>query len=314
MRASVVVPTRGGASRLPVLLESLRHQTHDDWEAVIVVDGDVDDTATVVERAAADLPVRTIVLPENRGRSAALNAGFAAATGEVLLRSDDDLELASTHLARHVAHHRDAPGPVGVVGLCRNVYRGGAYARVYGVPTDRRFRAAAYAVDPRLAWRYWAANVSVTAETWRLVGPYDERYRAYGWEDVDWGYRLHLAGVPITVEPDVEARHHGAAATSADRALRAYYSGAARGLFTGLHAETDAASLLPDPGPGAGAWGRIVAAVAARATEPRIRRAGAVADRLCAVLPQRVGEKLVAALVEGAAVAGHRAGRTAEAI
>jgi glycosyltransferase involved in cell wall biosynthesis len=311
----VVVPTRGGARRLPTLFDSLRQQTHADWEALIVVDGDVDGSADVVAEAAEDLPVRALVLPENRGRAAALNAGFEAAKGDVLLRCDDDLELAPQHLARHAAHHDRATEPVGVIGMCRNVYTGGAYARAYGVRADARFRDAAYAAGPDDAWRYWAANVSVTAETWRRVGPYDERFRAYGWEDVDWGYRLHRLGIPVLIERDVEARHLGAASTTADRALRAYYSGAARHRFLAAHAgDGRLAGLLSPPVTGDGAWGRLVEAVAARATEARVRRAGARLDRITPLLPVPVAEKLVALLVEGSALAGHRAGRTDERI
>ena len=66
-RASIVVPSRGGAARLPVLLESLRKQTEQDVEMVVVLDGDVDDSESVVRRYADDLPVRAIVFPENRG-------------------------------------------------------------------------------------------------------------------------------------------------------------------------------------------------------------------------------------------------------
>ena len=307
-RVSVVVPTRGGALRLPGLIDSLRRQTHDDWEAIVVVDGDVDGSAAVLDREARGLPVRALVLPENRGRAAALNAGFAEATGDVLLRSDDDLGLAPEHLARHARHHEQAARPTGTIGLCRNVFAPGSYARAYGVPTDRRFRDAAYAASPAQRWRYWGANVSVTAETWRRVGPYDETYRAYGWEDVDWGYRLHRLGLPISIERDVEAEHLGAASTSADRALRAFYSGAARQHFVDVHRADDVDRLLPAPTAGPGAWGILVAAVARLSSESRIARLGAVTDRATRVLPVPVAEKLVALLVEGAAVAGQRTG------
>ncbi|GAA2127116.1 glycosyltransferase family 2 protein [Nocardioides bigeumensis] len=312
---SVVVPTRGGARTLPLLLTSLREQTHPDWEAVVVVDGDVDGSADLVAREARDLPVRTLVLPENRGRSAALNAGFSLAEGDVLVRSDDDLGFGPAHLARHAAHHEAAAAPIGLVGLCRNVYPdGGSYARAYGVPTDARFRAAAYAAPADRTWRYWAANVSVTSETWRTIGPYDESYRAYGWEDVDWGYRLRRAGIPVEIHADVEAEHHGAAATTEDRALRAFYSGAARQHFLRTHDLGDGAALLGDTGAGDGLWGRAVLSVAAITDERRLRRLGDVVDRINRALPRPAAEKLVALLVEGAAVAGHRAGRTAGAI
>ena len=39
---SVVVPTRGGVRRLPVLLDALAAQSLDEpWEVVVVLDGDV---------------------------------------------------------------------------------------------------------------------------------------------------------------------------------------------------------------------------------------------------------------------------------
>ena len=86
MKASVIVPSRGGAERLPRLLDALSRQTYESWEAVIVLDGDIDGSASVVERYS-HLPVQVLVFPENRGRVAALNAGFAAADGDVLYRA-----------------------------------------------------------------------------------------------------------------------------------------------------------------------------------------------------------------------------------
>ena len=145
-RTSIVVPTRGGRDRLPVLLDGLARQTDTDLEVLVVVDGDVDDTEELVARRT-DLDVRAIVFPENRGRSAALNAGFAAARGEILVRMDDDLDPEPSYVAGQVAAH--AGEPRGVVGLCRNVYPDTAYAEVYGAPMDLRSRAAAYATSAR---------------------------------------------------------------------------------------------------------------------------------------------------------------------
>lgn len=65
--------------RLPVLLNALSNQDTIDFEVVVVLDGDIDGSADFL-RAAAEavaFALRCIVFPENRGRSAALNAGFA---------------------------------------------------------------------------------------------------------------------------------------------------------------------------------------------------------------------------------------------
>ena len=299
-RTSLVIPSRGGAERLPVLFEALRAQTDADWEAIVVIDGDIDGSEAVVARYRDDLPVRPVVFPENRGRSAALNAGFEAARGTVLVRCDDDLEPAPDYVSGHAARH--SGDPVGVVGLYRNVFPPTPYSRAYGVDRDVAFRRSAYEAAPSDAWRFWAGNVSVTRESFDRIGGYDTGFRAYGWEDVDWGYRLHTSGVPVELAPELETVHHAAAATTRIRVLRAYHSGAARHRFEdkhGLHAlEAPASSHSP--------WDLLVSATGAISSSGMLARAAAGADAVADRLPRYVSEKLISLLVESAARTGYR--------
>ncbi|SQC37432.1 Undecaprenyl-phosphate 4-deoxy-4-formamido-L-arabinose transferase [Rothia kristinae] len=107
VRASVIIPTRGGRDRLHHPLDALQRQSIDDFEVIVVVDGDVDDTAGLLEtyRREGMTRLRSIVFPENRGRSAALNAGFDAARGDILIRCDDDLEPGAEYVQRHLEAH-----------------------------------------------------------------------------------------------------------------------------------------------------------------------------------------------------------------
>ena len=299
--ASIIVPTRGGAYRLPVLLGSLERQTRRDFEIIVVVDGDIDGTTSILERWSADHPsllLHNIVFPENRGRSAALNAGHEAARGQVLIRCDDDLEPAADYVELHISTH--AAGPSGVIGLYANVLPDTAYARSYGTDADQLFREEALALSPSDHWRYWAGNVSVTRAAWDLVGGYDEDYRRYGWEDVDYGYRLHAAGVPVRIVPELTTRHHVAATTTAVRATRALHSGASREIFLRKHG----AAVLPPPAQNFSPWHLTVRTVAAGITEQRLQKWGTGVDRVADRLPPAVARKLVALLVEGAARAG----------
>lgn len=294
---SVVVPSRGGVNRLPVLLDALsRQQIDDEWEVVVVLDGDIDDSAGLLARRAATLPIRVVTFEANRGRSAALNAGFEAAGGDVLIRCDDDLVPAPDYLARHTAGHGGQS--VGIIGLYRNVYPETTYARVYGRDWDRRFRRDGYQVAPDETWRYWAGNVSVSRHTWNRVGPYDVSFRAYGWEDVDWGYRLHQSGVPVVLDRGLETEHRIAATTTASRAQRAYYSGAAKRKFDLKHG---LAGQPPEPKT---VWDRAVAATAPHLNEFRAQRLGAFTDRAAGVLPSSAARKAIALVVESAARAG----------
>lgn len=307
--ASIIVPTRGGAQRLPVLLRALCRQDRDDFEVIPVLDGDIDGSRQVVEEWAAVSPlsIRPVVFPDNRGRSAALNAGFDAALGEIVIRTDDDLEPRPDFVSGHVARHETAEQLIGVIGPYANVLPDNAYAHVYGRPASKRALAALLATDAASTWRHWAGNVSVRAATAAAIGNYDTRYRRYGWEDVDYGYRLHVSGFPVVIAPELTADHHMAATTTVIRALRALHSGAARETFVQIHGE----AALEGAQNHRNLWQTIVNLTAKVITEQSLRVLGSGTDVLIRRLPQPVAHKLVALLVESAGVAGvkypHRA-------
>ena len=302
VRVSIVVPSHGGARRLPTLLESLRGQTITDVEMIVVLDGEVDGSADIVRRAATALPVSLVAFPENRGRAAALNAGFRAARGDVLVRADDDLELERDFAEHHWRLHQERR--CGVVAMCRDVFPDTPYARAYGRDADEKIRAAAFATPPERTWRWWSGNVSATREDHDLVGEYDESFREYGWEDIDWGYRLHRLGVPIVVPPGFTTLHHGPVTTTVERALRAYSSGAARRRFLSKHG----AHVLDEAREEPTAWNRLVAGTSKLATERSIRRAAVGTDHAIRYLPPWVAEKAIALLVQASARAGSRLG------
>lgn len=302
LEASVIVPSRGGAQRLPRLIGALAAQEDaPPFEVHVVVDGDVDDSASALERLSAvhpTLPLTWTVFEENRGRVAALNVGADATTGRILIRADDDLEPGAHYVRDHVAAHAD--GPRGVIGLTEDVLPDTAYQRVYGTAQGRTHRAHAYGLPAEQQWRHWAGNVSVPRSLHEELGGYDPDYRRYGWEDVDFGYRLHAAGYPVVIHRELETRHHAAAVTTYTKARRALHSGSARQTFVAKHG-TEALGGNAAP---AGLWGAAVRGLAAVTTEATIERGSALIDRAAAVLPAPVARKLIALQVEAAAETG----------
>lgn len=303
MRASIIVPSYRGAEKLPGLLDSLAGQLRGTatFEVVLVIDG-VDDGSVELARHVSRFPLRHILLPENRGRVEALNTGFEAARGRVLIRCDDDLVVPAGYVAAHVAAH-EGETAVGVVGPTRDVHLPSPYAHTYGLDAAERSYAYALTRPPSERWRLWAASCSITRATWDEIGPYDDRYRGYGWEDVDYGYRLHAAGFPIEIVEAATAEHHGPARTAHARAVKAFEAGEARAMFRGLHPEAP----LGDPTGGSGLWGTGVS-TAARALRTRaaVERLAGWVDLALPRVPRPLGRKLIALAVEGAGLAGDK--------
>lgn len=298
--ASVVVPTRGGIDRLPRLVECLSKQSRSDFETIFVIDGDTDGSTQYLRSSAVTglLPnSEVITFSENRGRSEALNSGHERATGEVLIRCDDDLAPSPDYIESHVA--RQDSGPQGTIGLYKNVFPGTPYATAYGIDSDLSFTRTALSTSSDMCWRYWAGNVSIPREIWQEVGPYDTKFRTYGWEDVDYGYRIHAAGYPVVIAPELTTLHHVAAVTTKIRVLRALHSGAARETFVAAHGP----EVLP-VSPTTGLWNTLVSGVSKISTERTLDTAAGVVDNLLPRIPKRIGTKLVALLVESAGTAG----------
>jgi glycosyltransferase involved in cell wall biosynthesis len=94
VRASVVVSTRNRAELLEGSLRSiLADGPTPDWELVVVDNGSTDGTAALVERLSREAGGDRIryVREERPGLSNARNAGIAAAAGDLLLFTDDDV-------------------------------------------------------------------------------------------------------------------------------------------------------------------------------------------------------------------------------
>jgi len=88
---SIVTPAWNAAAYIGETIASVRSQTFEDWEWLIVDDGSTDDTAAVVRAHAAIDPRITLLQQPNAGPSAARNRAMRHAVGRwfAFLDSDD---------------------------------------------------------------------------------------------------------------------------------------------------------------------------------------------------------------------------------
>ncbi len=87
---SVIIPAYNLEDHLGEMLESLAHQSFEDYEAIIVDDGSEDDSSSVALRFVARDSRFRLVRQENQGVSEARNRGLDEATGKYLIFFDGD--------------------------------------------------------------------------------------------------------------------------------------------------------------------------------------------------------------------------------
>ena len=97
MKISVLINNYNYAAYLPACIDSALGQDYPDFEVVVVDDGSTDDSRQII----ASYGDRILsILKENGGQASSFNAGFAAASGDILFLLDADDAFLPGKLAR----------------------------------------------------------------------------------------------------------------------------------------------------------------------------------------------------------------------
>jgi cellulose synthase/poly-beta-1,6-N-acetylglucosamine synthase-like glycosyltransferase len=140
---SIIVPAYNEAANIAATVRSLVASDYPDCEVIVVDDGSTDATAAIVQRLRLSLPAVHLLRQANAGKPAALNAGIAAARGELLVLVDGDTVFEPDAVGRLVQPFTD-PAVGAVSGNTKVANRGGLLGRwqhleyVVGFNLDRR--------------------------------------------------------------------------------------------------------------------------------------------------------------------------------
>lgn len=244
-RASVIVCTRDHTDLLTSCLDRIQALDYPDFE-VLVVDNapSNEETRELLERICA-LDSRFRYLRQERpGLSAARNAGLAAARGEILAFTDDDVLVDRNWLTEIARAFRSEPGIGCVTGLVATAAietsaegyfdaRSPSWsARMTSERYDLRGRDDGSPLFPYSAGVFGTgANLALAREAMDRVGEFDEALGAgtktRGGEDLDIFVRVLRAGYTIAYEPASLVWHQHRAD---DDALRSQLYGYGTGL------------------------------------------------------------------------------------
>jgi glycosyltransferase involved in cell wall biosynthesis len=229
MKYSIVIPTFNRAGELRGTLASLaRIRCADPWELIVVDNNCTDDTPTVVRGAAVTFPVPLkYVFEKTPGRSAALNAGIAFASGTIIVTTDDDVRTGPDYLDQvgraFATFHCDYIG-----GRVHPLWRG---ERPAWLPAHRtRHWAVIALVDEGPEPFEWTtmlpigANMAFTRHAFEVTGPWNNDVgrkagTLLGQEVREWCIRARERGLRGYYAPDVLVQH----VIHADRLNKKYF-------------------------------------------------------------------------------------------
>jgi len=191
---SVVVPTFNAVDTIGAQLAALDAQDYEgDLEVVIADNGSSDGLGEFVRGTPSRWPVRVVDASDVRGVSHARNVGCRLARGELVLICDADDVVVRSWVSEMVQAARTAE----CVG-------GSLDPTVLNSPETIRWR---YPHVPdrlpvKLGFLPYAhgCNVGVWKDVVEALGGWDETYEGGG-EDVDFSWRLQLAGGRLAVAP-----------------------------------------------------------------------------------------------------------------
>jgi GT2 family glycosyltransferase/peptidoglycan/xylan/chitin deacetylase (PgdA/CDA1 family) len=209
-RFSVVIPTYERRDTVCRSVAALDRQTFPDFEVVVAVDGSRDGTAEALRDLRTSFPLEVVEQP-NQGRAAAVNAGAAAARGELILFLDDDMSADPALLAEHDRSHRE--GADVVMGDLPLDLSSPSNLLSWGVGWWARARCerlSAPGAEIGIA-DLLTGQMSISREAFAAVGRFDVSFTRdglFGGEDLDLGYRLLKAGYSLVFNPRAISYQH----------------------------------------------------------------------------------------------------------
>lgn len=104
MNVTVVIPAFNEEKRIGHCLKTVFNQTQKPYEVIVVDNDSTDNTAAIAREMGA-----TVVFEPKKGTIAARNAGFNAASGEIIARTDADTIVPSNWIEKINEHFEKDP-------------------------------------------------------------------------------------------------------------------------------------------------------------------------------------------------------------
>jgi glycosyltransferase involved in cell wall biosynthesis len=219
MKLSLVVCTRNRASQLADCLDAMIHLICEEyWELVIIDNGSIDNTSVIIEKFRDLFPGQLKVKIEaSPGLSRARNQGWRAASGEIIIFTDDDCYPDPKFLQNYIACFEEDIR-IGFVGGKILLHDPTDYRITLQESEERQEILPGSFINAGLIQ---GANFACRRKAIETVNGFDELFGAgtrFPCEDVDILARISAAGWSGAYDPRPLIYHHHRRKTESDAA------------------------------------------------------------------------------------------------
>lgn len=223
-KVSVVIPYLKRLENIGYVFKALSMQTMDSEEFEVVV-GAMEYCTSFVEKVKAFegvLNIRTVMTDEPWKVGRARNLAMKQAEGEVLVFLDADILLPYHLLDTLYKNHFSSGEQKCIIGQMLDYDEGKTvenytlhpfeyYQNTFlnktemsSLPKDIR-----WTIDVKMPWAFcWTALMAVSRKAIVENNLYfDQQFKGWGVEDIEWGYRIQNAGLPISFPEEIWSIH-----------------------------------------------------------------------------------------------------------
>lgn len=210
MKATVIIPTFNRCESVKRILEALSTQTFpsQEYEVIISIDGSDDGTLEMVNRFNSAYKLQAIWKP-NSGRAFARNRGIRAASGKIMIMLDDDMIPSTKFIEAHyLAHKRGSR--LCVLGAAPIITdeSSTAVSRYMAERFNAHLKRISELGYRIRIWDFYSGNFSIRKDVLLDAGAFNELFKIYGYEDVEFAHRLLKLGGEIVYDPDALCSQH----------------------------------------------------------------------------------------------------------
>ncbi len=193
---SVVIPAYNAAAHLERAIASIKAQTYQHWEIVVIDDGSTDNSWELLKSLRTE-SIRALQ-QTNQGPAAARNHGIREAKGEYITFLDADDEFPETKLQLQAQHLITHPELFFVSGKIKYILNEGHQVKEYLFEDTEQ--------QTMTNVNFGAMMMRSSAFDPEVIGMIDEEM-TYA-EDVDWWLRALEQKVPFEILPEVTLHYH----------------------------------------------------------------------------------------------------------